>query len=389
MINVTMESNAGTATMMETEGTTHFEMVEQLAHKCSVTLEEAKAALETANWNVLTATHLLEQEEFRRKQELNTVLSDQDATSTDQAADGSTGQSVTDSQTEANEKSRKKTEGKNTMKRIGQTIMDLIRRGNRNHFVDEKGISRTRLNILASVYGAAPYDKKVEKLSFVNISLSKQIRDNPEIYTPQKVNELFMQYKDQLKTMIEDNDSKNGSSPFTVAKTYTGDIDLTSKELNSELQVTLTTKGFIYTVSTNGNPVGPEDATIELSNRNRAQFTYSYKTSALNVNGTGSNGNTCLVYCGAVRCSGKWSVRAGSSLRSGSMPLRPRRKPLVCRSRRSESSDMIYGNILTRCPFCSRISRSFRRIHLFYSTAGSWDNIVTSSGKGITVIQMK
>lgn len=135
MINVTMESNAGTATMMETEGTTHFEMVEQLAHKCSVTLEEAKAALETANWNVLTATHLLEQEEFRRKQELNTVLSDQDATSTDQAADGSTGQSVTDSQTEANEKSRKKTEGKNTMKRIGQTIMDLIRRGNRNHFV--------------------------------------------------------------------------------------------------------------------------------------------------------------------------------------------------------------------------------------------------------------
>ena len=175
-------------------------------------------------------------------------------------------------------------------------------------FVDEKGISRTRLNILASVYGAAPYDKKVEKLSFVNISLSKQIRDNPEIYTPQKVNELFMQYKDQLKTMIEDNDSKNGSSPFTVAKTYTGDIDLTSKELNSELQVTLTTKGFIYTVSTNGNPVGPEDATIELSNRNRAQFTYSYKTSALNVNGTGSNGNTCLVYCGAVRCSGKWSV---------------------------------------------------------------------------------
>ena len=49
-------------------------------------------------------------------------------------------------------------------------------------FVDSSGVSRTRLNILGSVYGAADYDPKVEKLSFVNISLSSQIRSHPEPY---------------------------------------------------------------------------------------------------------------------------------------------------------------------------------------------------------------
>ena len=50
-----------------------FDLVEQLARKMSISLEAAKATLEAADWNMLTATHTLEQEEFRRKQALNAV----------------------------------------------------------------------------------------------------------------------------------------------------------------------------------------------------------------------------------------------------------------------------------------------------------------------------
>ena len=53
--------------------TVQFDLVEQLARKMSISLEAAKAALEAADWNMLTATHMLEREEFCRKQQLNEV----------------------------------------------------------------------------------------------------------------------------------------------------------------------------------------------------------------------------------------------------------------------------------------------------------------------------
>ena len=103
------------------------------------------------NWNMLTATYQLEQEAFKRKQELNNVLSSQEVseqnaqTKAEQEQTVETIQTVTgsdsaaDSQAEANEKTRntthKKTEGKNTMKKLGQMILDLIKQGNRNRFV--------------------------------------------------------------------------------------------------------------------------------------------------------------------------------------------------------------------------------------------------------------
>lgn len=74
-MNATMTQNA-TSTVTENrneEQTSQFDLVEQLARKMSVNLEDAKAALEAAGWNTLTATYLLEQEEFRRKQALNEV----------------------------------------------------------------------------------------------------------------------------------------------------------------------------------------------------------------------------------------------------------------------------------------------------------------------------
>ena len=54
---------------------THNEMAQRLSEKCSVTLEEANAALAAGEWNMLTATHLLEVEAFRRRQALEEAAS--------------------------------------------------------------------------------------------------------------------------------------------------------------------------------------------------------------------------------------------------------------------------------------------------------------------------
>ncbi len=173
-------------------------------------------------------------------------------------------------------------------------------------FVDASGISRTRLNILGSVYGAPEYDKNVQKIAFINISLSTQIRDNPEVYTPEKIDELFEQYKDQLKEIVQKHDEETGSKQFSSAETYDGAID--ESGVNTELKLTLTTKGYIYTVVSNGNTPKNGDSTANLTNKNRVQFTTVYKTSALNINNTGSNGDTCLMYCAALKYQNNWSV---------------------------------------------------------------------------------
>lgn len=175
-------------------------------------------------------------------------------------------------------------------------------------YVDSTGVSKTRLNIFASVFGVPQFDTSVQKLSFVNISLSTQIRDNPKVYTPDKINALFEQYKGQLVDIIDKFDKQQGSKQFSSAETFAGALDPLTGDLDKTLNLTLTTKGYTYTVTSNGNTPGENDATIKLSNKNRAQFTVTYKTSALNLNNTGSNGNTCLVYCGALKYNGTWNI---------------------------------------------------------------------------------
>ena len=141
MINATMENNAGTATMMDERvsseaNTAQYEMVEQLAHKCGVSMEEANAALEANGWNVLTATYQLEQEAFRRKQELSEIIRSSEQTSATEAA--------TDEQTAADsqaievkivQKKAKRQKTGETAKKLGAVIRDLIKQGNRNRFV--------------------------------------------------------------------------------------------------------------------------------------------------------------------------------------------------------------------------------------------------------------
>lgn len=75
-MNDTMMENA-TAIASEDNNkdqTVKYDLVEQLARKMGISMEVAKAAMEAADWNTLTATHMLEQEAFLRKQELNDAV---------------------------------------------------------------------------------------------------------------------------------------------------------------------------------------------------------------------------------------------------------------------------------------------------------------------------
>lgn len=135
------EINAGTAVMTEGEpteestrtGDVQFEMTEWLSRKMHITLEAAKAALEASDWNMLTATHLLEQEAFRRRQELNEVAATE-------APDEEPRHDQSISEAHTTEKAEEGIEMKeNGLKKVGRAIMNLIAIGNRNRFAIHKG----------------------------------------------------------------------------------------------------------------------------------------------------------------------------------------------------------------------------------------------------------
>ena len=104
---------------------TQYEMAQNLARKCEVTLEEAMAALEAGSWNALTATHILEQENFRRKQALDAIASEN-------------AESGPEAQPEAEAAGPVRAEAKkarrNGLKQICRAIRDLVALGNRSRF---------------------------------------------------------------------------------------------------------------------------------------------------------------------------------------------------------------------------------------------------------------
>lgn len=131
---------------------TNYELTEQLAAKCDVTLEEAMTALEASNWNTLTATHLLEQEKFRRMQELNAFAESGEAAATavqaapEEAAaeesatadEAGAEASVKIEAVEAPKASDKRSRGMG-LKNLWSHVRRLIACGNRNRFAVDKG----------------------------------------------------------------------------------------------------------------------------------------------------------------------------------------------------------------------------------------------------------
>lgn len=96
---------------------THYEMVELLREKANVSYEEAKNALEAADWDLLDAIVLLERE------------GKTSATSTTYS---------TQSEPEPEQEQPKRSEFKDNMKRLGGWLAHLIEIGNRNSFVISK-----------------------------------------------------------------------------------------------------------------------------------------------------------------------------------------------------------------------------------------------------------
>ena len=91
----------------------HYEMVENLRAKANVTYEEAKAALEASEWDMLDALVLLESE-------------------------GKVNQSIPEFTTKAKEESRRtarSSEVKGSLSRLWAWIRKMFTLGNSNHFV--------------------------------------------------------------------------------------------------------------------------------------------------------------------------------------------------------------------------------------------------------------
>lgn len=126
---------------------TQFEMTEKLSEKCDVTLEEAKAALEAGEWNTLTATHLLEQEKFRRMQALAEVASSGEAMAVQYAPEeGAADEAAAEAWTETADKAEaadraeaRKHSRHRGAKGLGNAVRRAVACGNRNRFEVRKG----------------------------------------------------------------------------------------------------------------------------------------------------------------------------------------------------------------------------------------------------------
>ena len=106
----------------------HFEMVEKLRTKANVTYEEAKAALEASDWDILDALVLLESEGKVK-----------DAPETREY----TTQEKKEYKFETKNGGEFKVEVSNTLSKLWAWIKELIRKGNKNQFV----ISRRNKNM--------------------------------------------------------------------------------------------------------------------------------------------------------------------------------------------------------------------------------------------------
>lgn len=93
---------------------TQYEMTEKLSEKMGVTMEQAKAALEACDWEMLDAALLLEKEKGENRE----------AYTTEQAPRA--------------EEPGKKGDFKGAMKNIGSIIRKVINCGNRNRLVIER-----------------------------------------------------------------------------------------------------------------------------------------------------------------------------------------------------------------------------------------------------------
>ena len=115
-------------------------LIAELAAKCSVTQEDARAALEAGNWNKLTAGQILEDEKLRRAREIEEVVSSCEtaaaqAAAAEKAEAAEEPGATTAKAEEAGNAESRNHRGSKGLKNLGDSIRRLVACGNRNRFV--------------------------------------------------------------------------------------------------------------------------------------------------------------------------------------------------------------------------------------------------------------
>ncbi len=124
---------------------TQNEMVRNLAEKCDVNREEARAALEIGEWNMLTAAQQLECDKLRKAQAVEEAVSSCEA-ATAQATASEAVEGAQTAQNESCEQAERPARtaagmhcGDKGLKNLGDHIRRLVACGNRNRFLVRRG----------------------------------------------------------------------------------------------------------------------------------------------------------------------------------------------------------------------------------------------------------
>ena len=130
---------------------------------------------------------------------------------------------------------------------------------------DGTGVSRTRLNVMFTPYNCPDYDTNIKYAGLVNIyvtNLVKQLRaqNKSDEEIEETIKGLQAKYANQLKSYLAT------YSAFSQTLNYNNNITPT---------ITLTAKGYVY------NALGTGSPSVQLTNKNRVEFTTDFKTSAL------------------------------------------------------------------------------------------------------------
>lgn len=142
-------------------------------------------------------------------------------------------------------------------------------------FVDENGVSKTRLNTMMNVYGL-PNDADIKNVAIVYVNATN--------FTAEDINNTELAtIRSQIATILDDTVGHNVSSSKGVT------INVTQTKAN----------GFIYdVVPRNQEPTGAYE--VNLTNKNRIQFSTTFKTSQL-------ESNTYLAFA-AIKYNDTWTV---------------------------------------------------------------------------------
>lgn len=137
-------------------------------------------------------------------------------------------------------------------------------------FFDVSGNARRRINVLMSPCNCPDYDSNIYSTAVIYVTLGEDVKTACTVggnLDEKKVNEFYQLYKNQLPNMIQGNKVGGNLSPFVY----------------QSVSYTLTTKGFKYDV----NPDYGTYNQIELTNKNRVQFSTRFTVSPAKGEATG------------------------------------------------------------------------------------------------------